>query len=563
VTEHLRPLIARALRSLDERRESRGDAITFLTTGVRRGVYAGSAGLALSRLTLDPAISNATRDAIVRGLARTLTELEPEPDYLDGVGSELDLLVRLAPRCICVSDIARALLPRLEARLMHEPCPTESGLHGGIAGRLLTLSCVSGVARVAPNANLVATLARRLGDSFLLTPRGLALASHGARRPLVGLTHGATGVAWTLERLSSEGHLSRRLAASLRAYVLLRAEEHTQGWPDDRDDDQPTRATTAYCHGSFGIMAGSARGAEGRAVRKRAIAHLAAEAEHGGNGSLSLCHGDASTLLALQGERLTATARTLACAIEDRLAGETFEDLGSGLFVSSIGALVVLARGAPSKFPPVPWLPSSSVLRPLGLPLEEVVPAALRAAMPVAGERIKPHERTVVLDAFPLGSLVRSPRASCPPHLADGICLDVEQMKLHWRLVDDAAVARRAHEERARGRALARAVASLPGTTSIGVSSRVLVRASREGPRLLVHTGARVESVEIDAFLFQTLAAAAAGTTLSTLEHLVRSAVPSLADPRGAIGALFALGYLVTRDPSLETITWNKEPKAS
>ncbi len=224
--------IERALAALDACTERSRTTITFRTRAApRRGVYGGGAGLAYAWLVLDHVAPRARGDRarIALGLADMLCGQAAEADYLDGVGSELELLARVAEgTAFDVAKVASALLPRLEQSIA-DGATTDADLHGGLAGQALTLSSVATLAGRAPREDVIASLGRRLGETVLLAPRGLAIRSPGCRRPLLGLTHGASGVAWALERVTSSRGAGRLIAAGLRSYVASREDECSEG----------------------------------------------------------------------------------------------------------------------------------------------------------------------------------------------------------------------------------------------------------------------------------------------------------------------------------------------
>lgn len=544
--------IARALAALEAHADRSSGAVVFRPgPAPRRGVYGGGAGLAYARLALDAVapLTSVDRVRIARGLAETIGGEAPEIGYLDGVGSELEILAHAAEgTAVDVAEIASALLPRVEDAVLAEGM-TDADLLGGLAGAALTLSCVATLAGRAPREDVVVSLARRLGASVLLAPRGLAIRSPGSRRPLLGLTHGASGVAWAIEHLATEGGGTRVIAEGLRAYVASREDDGPEGWLDDRNDPRaaPT-ANTSYCHGSFGIFLAAGVDAEGARTRARAIAHLRREASAGGTGSLAVCHGDPSTLVALRASGYDEAADRLRRRLEVALCAHPLDDVGDGLFTSALGALVCLVLDEPIQRrsgPPFPWLPSSRHLGSLGEAFDVMLASAASAALPESSRGADHEALRAMLAAAASGALFVSDVEPRLERLAPPLLDDVARARLYWSFPDDVFVRASARTERAAGRNAARAVRELGGDARLMTSRRVgfLVRRPDRPPTILVHEGDVVESVEVDEELFDLLAFARSPVALEAIERRLH-ALGRPVRPREAVGALFVLGLL-------------------
>ncbi|MGF6960608.1 type 2 lanthipeptide synthetase LanM [Paraburkholderia youngii] len=196
----------------------------------------------------------------------------------------------------------------------------------------------------------------------------------GHARPLAGMSHGAAGFAYALQRLAAAS--ARRecssAAAEWVAYEHALFDDATGNWPDLRfeaeERPQSEHASCRWCHGASGI--GLARlgmvlhGASARAVREdleRAIARTVAEPMSALD---CLCCGNFGRLdllleagVTLGRPALVALARRRAAARLDRTVegfswpfGSDNENLGFFQGVAGIG-YELLRLAYPSKFP--------------------------------------------------------------------------------------------------------------------------------------------------------------------------------------------------------------------
>lgn len=526
---------------------------------VHRGVYAGSAGLvhALFALSAVTSVRRSLLDAAALALDARLAGGPLVVDAYDGIGTELALLERVAPHAsgVDVIETAREVLAQWSGA-QSDACPSRFAdapdLHGGAAGALATLAIASTLASLSAPPALARGLAEDLGGALALAPRGLCAPTRGARRPLVGLSHGASGIAWALRSFGAHPDAAR-VRRALIAYVEERGRARRFGFPDDREGVPEGVETTAFCNGAFGVAI-AVEGDPGlHVVRRRAVRHVALEAASGGTGAIEPCHGDASTLDALVRTRSSAGAAAFAARLLARIEAIGFADAERGLFLSSVGAFLVVleATGTLREHGfPFPWLPrparASAALRGASSAL---VRAAVGAAFPAAGAIATARERTQLLGEAARrggfdGAFLRRQRAPLRVALED----DIELCNHRWSCADDAAVASLARTERRSGLALARTTQPLPRSMPVRLSPRIRVRdAKGAAPRLLVHQGDCVECVEVDRALAQLLARSAAGATLGALrDDLHGHARGEAADT--ALRALFALGYLVAGD---------------
>lgn len=531
--EHLL-LARRAVAAIASRAISRGDGVVF---SARRGVYDGNAGMVHALFALAAVVP--VRGSLLRAAARGLADqIAREPIALDGyggVGSELEVLARWSPSSC--EDLARGLLAQVDASTIDEE--RRPDLHGGACGALVALASIGDRARRQAPQKIAAALAEAIGGSLTLGEVGLAAAAPRTRRPLVGLTHGASGIAWTIDALLPRG-LGRAIATSLRSYVDHRSAVTSHGWPDDRASGDPS-ATTAFCHGSLGIALAARADRAGDLVRARATRHLLAEAAAGGTGALAPCHGDPGTMLGLArwGQR-DAALRLAESVGRSLLEPGALDDLERGLFGGSLGAVVALIELGSSGAPIVPWLPraNEATLPELESPLVE---ATFRAAFPATSSRATPEERALLLHR--LADEGSSGLAACALRREARSALDedLDASRHRWSFRDDDAVARAVAREIASGRSLA----AEPLDPALVVRKTARLRFADHGHLVFEHGGMTVTPIELDDVLASVLARASRPTPVASLVDLLPARSRSGLTPEHALRGLLARGWLV------------------
>jgi type 2 lantibiotic biosynthesis protein LanM len=220
-----------------------------------------------------------------------------------GVGGGVYVMSQLATlwRDASYLDDAEALLSHLSATIAADDA---LDLIGGSAGLLLSAASLNAARRSAVALDVVARCAARLVERAVAQEVGTAWnTSMNATRPLLGLSHGASGMAVALAeaaRITGRSELMD-LAHAAAAYERSRYSPTVGNWPDYRILDAEAAPATedrfmnAWCHGAPGIGL----------ARVRMLAHgpdaaleqdLAAAGEcvrrEGLIGNQSLCHGD-------------------------------------------------------------------------------------------------------------------------------------------------------------------------------------------------------------------------------------------------------------------------------
>jgi lantibiotic biosynthesis protein len=300
--------------------------------------------------------------------------------------SEVDRLLEEDRYADAVSDL-------IEAVSVTEEPSDENDLISGRAGRIPLLLDLYSRTR----DERLLSMAVKAGESLLScahsTARGMSWCTAGAtaENHLLGLAHGASGVAWALlelgARVDSKYFAAAEAAMSFeRSHFDLRA----GGWPDRRSTlpsaqpGAPPIVHTAWCHGSVGIGLVRQRAFEltGRAVyaAEAELAYQGVLGVHRGgtpeSSNFSLCHGysgDAELLLthsqsegrapdAARGIMKAGIARFEAAGLPWP-GGADAQFASAGLMLGDAGILYTLLRVAEAG-------PLRNLLLP-GLPLSE------------------------------------------------------------------------------------------------------------------------------------------------------------------------------------------------
>ncbi|MCG5444045.1 type 2 lantipeptide synthetase LanM family protein [Micromonospora sp. NIE79] len=205
---------------------------------------------------------------------------------------------------------AQRLVPEVSRRVTTD---TRLDVLVGTAGAALALRALHDV---QPDDRTLTAL-RAAGERLLATAvadgPGLAWRTAlGARSPLLGFSHGVSGIAYALAEIGRVTGEARFLDAAARAvrYEHAQYDAAAGNWPDHRDSTPEGTFMNAWCHGAAGIalaragMLGGIDLAVGRADLAAAVAAVRRDLIDGdtltGIGSDCLCHGDlglAETLL--------------------------------------------------------------------------------------------------------------------------------------------------------------------------------------------------------------------------------------------------------------------------
>lgn len=175
----------------------------------------------------------------------------------------------------------------------------------GSAGAII---CLLNLYRASGSARAL-KVARQCGEWLVshtqLTEPGVGwLTMRTATNPLLGLSHGAAGIAWSLLELGALTGESRFRAIALDAITYERTffSPEENNWPDlreqgtqDKSDSSKYKYMTAWCHGAPGIgMArlSSLKYIDDQMIRDEINIALNTTIERGFGLNHSLCHGD-------------------------------------------------------------------------------------------------------------------------------------------------------------------------------------------------------------------------------------------------------------------------------
>ncbi|MGC5284748.1 type 2 lanthipeptide synthetase LanM family protein [Micromonospora sp. DT231] len=251
-------------------------------------------------------------------------------------------------------DQARRLVPELLRRFDGD---RHLDVVAGTAGAALALRALHSV---DPDEQTLVAL--RAAGHYLLASAtahdsGLAWPSAiPARAPLLGFSHGVSGIAYALAEIARVTGEQRYLDAAECAvrYEHLQYDVAAGNWPDHRDVTPSGTFMNAWCHGAAGValaraaMLGTVRIPEVRADLDAAVASVRRSLTSGelltGTGNDCLCHGDlglAEALLtaglATGDDTLVATARRATHAVAQTvLAGEELCGVPQGMHVPGL-----------------------------------------------------------------------------------------------------------------------------------------------------------------------------------------------------------------------------------
>jgi lantibiotic biosynthesis protein len=275
----------------------------------------------------------------------------------------------------------------------------EPDLISGMAGDILGLLEIDQLAGEDAHRGVAQAAAHLLADRALLQTWGSAWptgASGPAGPPLLGLGHGAAGIALALAEVAvlTDDDALRRAAREGLEYERGWYDPEAMNWPDLREADSgadPDRAPAAslrgWCHGAFGIglsrlriaaltgepLARAEAAAALQVARDQVVASGAA-LQHGGAVDVTPCHGLAGAVelflvaadaLGLPAHRRAARrAAALVVSVRDAAgrwpcglpgAGEV-----PGLMTGIAGAVLTLLRASGAIQTATPLLPGPS-----------------------------------------------------------------------------------------------------------------------------------------------------------------------------------------------------------
>jgi type 2 lantibiotic biosynthesis protein LanM len=300
-------------------RDSGEGAFNVLPTGP--DLYDGTAGIALffahlAAITGEPrqrALAERAAQATLAAAATASPADGPLGGFF-GVTSQLYALAHL--RALWdAPELLPPLAPRLDAIADAVARTTVTDIVYGLAGGLLGLLSVFAATGEPRALEVARACGRRLRELAIVDERGAAWACHVNPRPLLGFSHGVSGIGYALTRLAEVllTHGDDREAASLSAlasdafrYERSFYDPEARNWPDLREDifsptpRQGPRYLLAWCHGAPGVALsrlsaltladdGEARGEVEAAIEGTFAAPLRV--------GQSLCHGEVGNLM--------------------------------------------------------------------------------------------------------------------------------------------------------------------------------------------------------------------------------------------------------------------------
>jgi len=285
-------------------------------------LYGGTLGIAFSLAHVASVTGDAEQDEVARAVvAQVVRRLRgmieaPEPDLpITGSGS-LGTFGTLGGAVYALSHLGalwrdHALLDVADAIVERAREAIEADRHldviGGAAGFVAALDALDGARRDGPARGAMRACADRLLACAVASGPGIAWTTTlASRQPLVGFSHGASGMAYALLTAGATFGDQRYTDAALAALRYERSTFDTtrRNWPDYRildDAPQPAEAPVmwSWCHGAPGI--GLARLAaltrlSDHQLESDLTAALETTARHGFGSNDSLCHGDLGNL---------------------------------------------------------------------------------------------------------------------------------------------------------------------------------------------------------------------------------------------------------------------------
>ncbi|MFJ9694764.1 type 2 lanthipeptide synthetase LanM family protein [Kitasatospora sp. NPDC101183] len=302
-------------------------------------LYSGTAGVTLFLHQLALATGDSEHRAAATAAGVTLRhQVRRRADRLggglSGTGGVLYVLAHLAAHQddFELDELARAVLARVVATA------GEDEYHDLVAGNAGTIGGLLAWEAVRPGPAVTAALAAcvdRLAAAALPHPEGgvgwlPASLAGTVTRPLAGLAHGGSGIAWSLARAGHRLGDARaaELALAAVAYERTLYSAEAGNWRDVREDGTPDGPAypALWCHGAAGIALARTELAallpsEAKALLAERDTAAATVLREGFGSNSSLCHGDLGNLdtLLLSGPTWRHSALTRAAAALDTL----------------------------------------------------------------------------------------------------------------------------------------------------------------------------------------------------------------------------------------------------
>lgn len=284
------------------------------------------------------------------------------------------------------ATVASAAARRFAARVVERPQPVEHDVIGGTAGTLLALLQLAELLSDQRVRALVAPAAEWLADAAVPQVWGAAWPGRvPAHPPLLGLAHGAAGIALALLEAGARTRSERLTRAGRAGFAYERSwfDPDRPGWPDLRRDGADGWMT-AWCHGALGIGLTRLRAAaltgdqlalvEASAALQAArdlVVRSGTALRQGQPGDCSCCHGLSGAVeLQLAAATTTGVAdhrraaqRTAGLLLEQRAAAGAWPcglpGAGEvpGLMTGTAGIALTLLRAAAATTTPHPANP--------------------------------------------------------------------------------------------------------------------------------------------------------------------------------------------------------------
>ncbi len=285
-------------------------------------LYSGLAGVAYFLAYLGQISGQMRHSDLARRSWRTVTRVvDGVLEHAVGVGAFTDIsgLAHVAAHLGHLwNDDAQLLLAERMMRRAGELIAQDQALDviGGAAGCIASALSVHAVTGSQSMREVVERAGAHLAQHAQRQPDGsLAWGTPMAtQKPLLGFSHGASGMAWALARAAKLCKRPDWLQVSNAALAYERAQYSSQlgNWPDFRDVNGPGDAghMLAWCHGAPGVglaRLGLLETCDSPELRSDIAQALRITRKQGFGLNHSLCHGDLGNL-----ELWTEAARTLS-----------------------------------------------------------------------------------------------------------------------------------------------------------------------------------------------------------------------------------------------------------
>ncbi|QWF83000.1 type 2 lanthipeptide synthetase LanM family protein [Amycolatopsis sp. CA-230715] len=222
-------------------------------------LYDGNAGIALFLAWLSELSGRnryrETAEAIAARIADATDRLADQPvGMFAELGGAVYTLATLGSlwHSDALLDAAADLVPPLTAKLAED---TALDVMSGTAGAALAVAALHAIRPDERTERALLTAGTVLLDRAEPHPDGLTVPTMGTRVPILGYSHGASGVVLALTRIAlatGQDRFAEAAAAVLR-YEHAQFDHVARGWPDRRESTPDDAFMNAWCHGAAGI----------------------------------------------------------------------------------------------------------------------------------------------------------------------------------------------------------------------------------------------------------------------------------------------------------------------